>query len=84
MLFMVIETFEDQNMIPVYRKARDAGRMNPDGLKYVDSWIEPNFSRCFQLITSAMTKQATVVQKSCNAHMLQEACVHPFPTAGET
>jgi len=24
--------------------------MVPDGLKYVDSWVEPNFSRCFQLM----------------------------------
>ncbi len=22
----------------------------PDGLKYIDSWIEPNFDRCFQLM----------------------------------
>ena len=50
MLFMVIETFQDQNMIPVYRKVRESGRMIPDGLKYVDSWVESNFSRCFQLM----------------------------------
>jgi hypothetical protein len=24
--------------------------MLPDGLTYIDSWIEPNFSRCFQLM----------------------------------
>jgi hypothetical protein len=50
MLFMVIETFRDNDMIPVYRRLRDSGRMLPDGLKYVDSWVEPNFSRCFQLM----------------------------------
>jgi hypothetical protein len=50
MLFMVIETFRDNDMIPVYQRLRDLGRALPDGLEYVDSWIEPNFARCFQLM----------------------------------
>ena len=50
MLFMVIERFRDNDMLPIYRRVRDEGRMLPEGLKYVDSWIEPNFSRCFQLM----------------------------------
>jgi hypothetical protein len=50
MLFMVIERFRDNDMVPIYRRVRDAGRRLPDGLKYVDSWVEPNFSRCFQLM----------------------------------
>lgn len=50
MLFMVIEYFQDNDMVPVYERVRDSGRMLPDGLKYIDSWIEPNFSRCFQLM----------------------------------
>ena len=50
MLFMVIERFKDNDMIPVYRRLREKGRMLPEGLKYIDSWIEPNFSRCFQLM----------------------------------
>jgi Protein of unknown function (DUF3303) len=49
-LFMVIETFRDNDMVPVYRRLRDSGRSLPVGLEYVDSWIEPNFARCFQLM----------------------------------
>jgi Protein of unknown function (DUF3303) len=49
-LFMVIERFRDQDMVPVYQRLRDAGRSLPDGLEYVDSWIEPTFARCFQLM----------------------------------
>jgi hypothetical protein len=49
-LFMVIERFRDNDMIPIYQRVRDDGRSIPDGLKYVDSWIEPNFGRCFQLM----------------------------------
>lgn len=50
MLFMVIERFRDNDMVPVYRRLRDEGRSLPDGLEYVESWVEPNFSRCFQLM----------------------------------
>ncbi len=50
MLFMVIETFKDNDMLPIYRKVRDGGRALPDGLTYIDSWVEPNFGRCFQLM----------------------------------
>ena len=50
MLFMVIERFRDNDMLPIYKRLRDSGRMLPDGLKYVDSWVEPNFSRGFQLM----------------------------------
>ncbi len=50
MLFMVIERFSDNDMVPVYKRMRDEGRHLPEGLKYIDSWVEPNFSRCFQLM----------------------------------
>lgn len=53
MLFMVIETFQNNDMIPVYERVRDSGRMLPDGLTYIDSWIEPNFGRCFQVMECA-------------------------------
>jgi hypothetical protein len=50
MLFMVIERFKDDDMLPVYRRVREKGRALPEGLKYIDSWVEPNFARCFQLM----------------------------------
>lgn len=50
MLFMVIERFRDNDMVPIYQRLKEQGRLLPDGLEYVDSWIEPNFSRCFQLM----------------------------------
>lgn len=56
MLFMVIEKFRDQDMVPIYRHLGDQGRGLPDGLEYVDSWIEPNFARCFQLMRCADAK----------------------------
>jgi hypothetical protein len=50
MLFMVIERFRNRDAVEVYRRFREKGRMLPDGLKYVDSWVEMNFDRCFQLM----------------------------------
>ena len=50
MLFMVIERFRDGDMLPVYQRLRRQGRSLPAGLEYVDSWVEANFSRCFQLM----------------------------------
>ena len=50
MLFVVIERFKDRNPVPIYTRLREQGRSMPEGLKYVDSWIEVNFDRCFQLM----------------------------------
>ena len=50
MLFMVIEKFRNQNARAVYVRFREQGRMLPDGLKYVDSWVEASFDRCFQIM----------------------------------
>ena len=50
MLFMVIERFRDRDAKAVYRHFRANGRGLPEGLRYVGSWIETNFDRCFQLM----------------------------------
>ncbi len=50
MLFMVIERFKNRDPVPSYARLREQGRAMPDGLRYIDSWIEANFDRCFQLM----------------------------------
>ncbi|HEX9927650.1 MAG TPA: DUF3303 family protein [Pyrinomonadaceae bacterium] len=50
MLFMVIERFKNQDAQAVYKRFQEQGRMMPDGLKYIDSWVEASFNRCFQLM----------------------------------
>ena len=50
MLFMLIERFKNRDAVAVYRRFREQGRMAPEGLTYVGSWIEANFDRCFQLM----------------------------------
>ena len=48
--YMVVETFT-QGPEPIYERLAERGRMMPEGLVYVDSWIdETDRSRCFQLM----------------------------------
>jgi hypothetical protein len=50
MLYMIVETFNPGAASEVYRRARSRGRMLPAGLEYLDSWVDLEFSRCFQLM----------------------------------
>ncbi|MGD9804459.1 MAG: DUF3303 domain-containing protein [Hyphomicrobiaceae bacterium] len=50
MQFMVIEHFRNRDAKAVYARFRNNGRMAPEGLVYMGSWIEANFARCFQLM----------------------------------
>jgi hypothetical protein len=50
MLFMVIETFRNQDGRAVYRRFRDKGRQLPEGLAFVSSWVQADMGRCFQLM----------------------------------
>jgi hypothetical protein len=50
MLYMVIERFKDRGAVEVYRRAKELGRMIPDGLEYVSSWVDLDFNTCFQLM----------------------------------
>ena len=50
MLFMVIENFRDHDAKSVYRRFRDQGRMMPDGMNFVASWVAADLGRCFQIM----------------------------------
>jgi hypothetical protein len=50
MLYMVIERFKNRDASAVYARARERGRMLPEGLTYVASWVETNSDRCFQVM----------------------------------
>ena len=53
MLYMVIEHFKNGDAGPVYRRFHDQGRMLPEGVAYVSSWVDDEFTRCFQLMDTA-------------------------------
>ncbi len=50
MLYMIIETFRNGDAVPVYRRFRDRGRLAPEGLRYVGSWIDTEIQRCYQVM----------------------------------
>ena len=50
MLYMIIEHFNAGAAPDIYRRARDKGRQLPEGLDYVDSWVDLDYVRCFQLM----------------------------------
>lgn len=50
MLFMVIEKFRPGVAPEVYRRFRDRGRMAPAELRYISSWVDLDFRRCFQVM----------------------------------
>lgn len=50
MLYMILERFRDGDARPVYRRFREQGRLAPEGLNYVASWVTDDLTRCFQVM----------------------------------
>ena len=53
MLYMIIEHFKNDDPVPVYRRFRDRGRLAPNGLQYISSWVDEKLERCFQIMETA-------------------------------
>ena len=53
MLYMIVEHFKNDDPIPVYRRFRDRGRLAPDGLQYISSWVDEKLEHCFQIMETA-------------------------------
>ena len=49
-LYSVVEHFKNNDAVPVYRRFRDRGRMAPEGLVYVSSWVDHKLERCYQVM----------------------------------
>jgi uncharacterized protein DUF3303 len=52
-LYMIVEHFVNGDPLPVYRRFRDRGRLTPEGLHYVSSWVDEKIERCFQLMETS-------------------------------
>lgn len=48
--YMIIEKFKNGDAVPVYRRFRDEGRLAPDGLTYVSSWVDESITCCYQIM----------------------------------
>ncbi len=58
MLYLIIESFKNRDAAPVYRRFRDHGRLAPDGLKYVSSWVTADLAKCYQVMDQKARKAA--------------------------
>ena len=50
MPYMIMAHFRDGDSLPVYRRFRDQGRLAPEGLQYIASWVTEDLRRCFQIM----------------------------------
>ena len=50
MIYLIIETFLGGDPAPVYRRFRENGRLAPEGLDYVSSWVTNDLRRCYQVM----------------------------------
>ena len=52
MQYMIIEKFQRGKVKALYQRFEEKGRMLPDGVKYIDSWISEDVTVCYQLMES--------------------------------
>jgi hypothetical protein len=50
MLYLVIERFQNGNPQPIYERFAEQGRLAPEGLTYVNSWVTEDLSTCYQIM----------------------------------
>lgn len=80
-LYMVVERFRDGDAVPVYRRFRDRGRLAPEGLTYVASWVDEALTRCYQLME---TEDPALLDRWMAAWSdLADFEVHPVVTSRE-
>jgi hypothetical protein len=49
-LYMLIEDYRDGDPVPIYRRLQLEGRLMPDGLAFVSSWVTTDLTRCYQVV----------------------------------
>jgi len=81
MLFMVIEHFRPGSAPEVYRRFRERGRMAPEGLRYVASWVDMDYKRCFQVMET--DDEALFKQWTANWSDLVDFEIVPVRTSAE-
>lgn len=81
MLFMVIERFKDGDPRPIYQRFAEQGRMAPEGLNYVNSWVTDDLTTCYQVMESP--DRAMLDEWMANWSDIVGFEVHPVVTSVE-
>ena len=80
-LYMVLERFRNGDAAPVYRRFRERGRMAPEGLSYISSWVTEDLSTCFQVMDAP--NLALLEEWMSHWSDLVDFEVHPVVTSKE-
>ncbi len=80
-LYMIIERFKNGDPEPVYRRFRNKGRMAPEGLNYISSWVDYDLTTCYQIMQTA--DRGLLDQWIAHWQDLVEFEVHPVMTSTE-
>jgi hypothetical protein len=78
---MILERFRNADPVPVYRRFREEGRLAPEGLTYVSSWVTEDLSTCFQVMETS--DRALLDDWMARWSDLVEFEVHKVVTSGE-
>ena len=52
MLYMIIETFHPDKVKQLYKRFEEKGRQLPEGVHYINSWINEDVTICYQVMES--------------------------------
>ena len=50
MLYMIVEHFRNGDPVPVYERFRARGRLAPEGVRYINSWVTDDLTTCYQVM----------------------------------
>jgi hypothetical protein len=78
---MIVENFKNRDPVPVYRRFRDHGRLAPEDLVYVSSWVDDKLERCFQLMEA--TERELLDEWMANWRDLVDFEVYPVTSSAD-
>ena len=80
-LYMVLERFRNGDAAPIYSRFRERGRLAPEGVNYISSWVTADLSTCYQIIETA--ERALLEEWMSRWSDLIDFEVHPVITSQE-
>ena len=81
MLFLIVEHFKNGDPVPVYARFRERGRLAPEGLRYISSWVVESLERCYQVMET--DDRALLDEWLANWSDLVDFEVHQVVTSAE-